>query len=563
MSALSPQVIIDPSITYLPYEAELILLAMFSDCEYILIQKEFGAGLSDTRVYQVELIRNGRRELPQVIKVGLTHLIKQEWLAYNTCIKNHISGIAQIVNSPTDIIEYGWSGLHYPLVGDGQFTIKSLRDYYSQIENEETIRYIIDEQLFKRIRRMWRQATPKIAYPLQNSYDSILPVNLLIDCYPAPSKQKPKPLMPLKRQDSYTKDQFVKISGFEITEIDVKKNLLTLNCPKPEGRGLSYRIRLKNVPDIANYALDQTLSQPIIGRIEETRLSLLSKPVVKMGLDVEDRKFHLKNELILPNPLYTYQNTLAQRLDIRWACIHGDLNLENILIEYDSQSRKVSLIDFARSGEDHVLHDFLRLEANIVVHLLPHELDKANLAPQDIYSFYKWVHCATKQESTAIPSSLKIIYKFITLVRQTAQDYLYDRSNWQEYYQGLLLYLLGMLKFKNLGINAKKVTFWGAATIQSFIQASPPCDDEPQDGILTGLVSPKPEFNDVYTTYKQKANHLLQNLRLNRSNFVFQEALVYKQKLEQTIAQARRYGDTSLYRAECDELLYQLNNLEE
>ena len=62
-------------------------------------------------------------------------------------------------------------------------------------------------------------------------------------------------------------------------------------------------------------------------------------------------------------------------------------------------------------------------------------------------------------------------------LRQAARDGLYDPDAFGEYYQGLTLYLLGALKFKNLDDRpgAKQIAFWSAATLRHLLQATSPC----------------------------------------------------------------------------------------
>jgi hypothetical protein len=60
-------------------------------------------------------------------------------------------------------------------------------------------------------------------------------------------------------------------------------------------------------------------------------------------------------------------------------------------------------------------------------------------------------------------------------IRKMASRYLFKPDDWEEYYQGLVLYLLGALKFKNLDLVLeaplpKQVAFWGAATVVGLME---------------------------------------------------------------------------------------------
>jgi hypothetical protein len=128
--------------------------------------------------------------------------------------------------------------------------------------------------------------------------------------------------------------------------------------------------------------------------------------------------------------------------------------------------RDVRLIDFARARQDHVLHDLLRLETEVVTKLLPAALAKADLPPETVVLLYGQLHGATLrsdpgQVHPALERSLAILHS----IRQTVGDGLYDRDDPGEYYRCLIVYLVGALKFGNLDAASKRVAFWGAAAL--------------------------------------------------------------------------------------------------
>jgi len=67
----------------------------------------------------------------------------------------------------------------------------------------------------------------------------------------------------------------------------------------------------------------------------------------------------------------------------------------------------------------------------------------------------------------------------LVAIRRTARKYLFDPEDWTEYYQGLVLYLLGAMKFGNLdripeapAPLPKQVAFWGAAVAGNLTKGS-------------------------------------------------------------------------------------------
>ncbi len=68
-------------------------------------------------------------------------------------------------------------------------------------------------------------------------------------------------------------------------------------------------------------------------------------------------------------------------------------------------------------------------------------------------------------------------WAILMAIRKMAGNYLWQHNDWTEYYQGLVLYLLGALKFKNLDKMdedrtplPKQVAFWGAALVSGDLQ---------------------------------------------------------------------------------------------
>jgi serine/threonine protein kinase len=170
---------------------------------------------------------------------------------------------------------------------------------------------------------------------------------------------------------------------------------------------------------------------------------------------------------------------------VRVACIHGDLNLANVLVDPDA--RDVTLIDFGMARRDHVLHDLLRLETGVVTWLLPETLSEADLPAEIICSLYEQVHNAVRRPGhlTApqeLHPTLRKAFVILASIREMARECLFDPDNWGEYYQGLTLYLMGALKFRNLDETPeaplpKQVAFWGAAAAQKVLREQPHYQD--------------------------------------------------------------------------------------
>ncbi len=86
----------------------------------------------------------------------------------------------------------------------------------------------------------------------------------------------------------------------------------------------------------------------------------------------------------------------------------------------------------------------------------------------------------------------------LTTIRRAARQYLFEASDPSEYYQGLLLYLLGVLKFKNLNRLPesplpKQLAFWGATLAYEFL-THPPAEPDGPSPNLVALLKTQPQI---------------------------------------------------------------------
>ena len=181
-------------------------------------------------------------------------------------------------------------------------------------------------------------------------------------------------------------------------------------------------------------------------------------------------------EIDLPNPfaLIYQQNILNQRRDIRVSNIHGDLNLENILVDPDV--KMVHLIDFAEAHWDYVLHDLLRLETEVISKLIPPALQKNNLSPESIGPFYEHLHYASFQSNPsyrhiqAPHPSLEPAFAALKIIRQIVYGHgLFNPRQYEEYYQGLVFVSLGGLKISQFRCRGQAGDFLGGGYGAKFI----------------------------------------------------------------------------------------------
>jgi len=468
----------------LPADTEDILAHMFAAYERVEIKAEFNSGFSGSRVLLVQPIKD-RPVLQVVVKLAPIHLIQQEWQAYQRHIHERVFGVASIEGEVVCPPGSSWGGLRYPLVGGGVFKIESLYELYNKAPLKD-MWHVFENRLFRHLEPIWNAHTEYADFQFQGSYDLLLPINLLIEPTSLPSDAPCYPLQPDQvghhADHAIKSGEYVGLNGFVISEIDQTKKEITLNVPNatpaPHIPPISYRIRLKSVQNIESYHVNDTIHS-ISGKVLATRQELLQRYAeAALGAQIDLSGTHLTlpgNSIAsLPNPLSILPDLLHATRQVNVSIIHGDLNLENVLI--DPEARTVSLIDFALARQDHVMHDFLRLETGIITRLLPEELAKCPRPEEMILRLYRQLHAAaTSATQFGVPEeldpALKKIFVMLVTIRKKAQQYLRGGDEWGEYYDGLTIYLLSALKFKNLTPLAKQIAFWGAATATGLRQA--------------------------------------------------------------------------------------------
>jgi serine/threonine protein kinase/photosystem II stability/assembly factor-like uncharacterized protein len=472
----------------LPDPAVAIFERMFAAQQRVVVRAELGSGFSGSRVFLVHPISDSP-ELPTVVKMAPAFLIEKEYRAYREHIHEKLSGAAEIRSKPTLIPGSDWGGLRYHLVGSGIFEVESLIDFLRHASIKD-IWHVLEKRLFARIGPLWRFSSPSPQFSLQASYDRLLPVNLLLA--PAtPLSRAPTCLLTPDTLDSppLERGDCVRVEGFVVEEVDLSGETLTLNLPpRNDGQPASFRLRLQAIGPGQAYRPGDVIDG-LEGQVVATRYDLLAEQVeAVLGQEIVTAQvLSLPGdpEIGLPNPLAVLPAILGESRNVRIAGIHGDLNMENVLVDPDA--RDVALIDFGMARRDHVLHDLLRLETGVVTWLLPEILAEGGLPPEIICDLYEQVHHAARRSGhlsapQALPSVLRKPFVILASVREMARECLYAPDVWEEYYQSLTLYLTGALKFKNLDAMPfaplpKQVAFWGAAAAQRLLQEQPRYDE--------------------------------------------------------------------------------------
>jgi class 3 adenylate cyclase/tetratricopeptide (TPR) repeat protein len=472
----------NPANLSLSAEEKDILKEMFDRYKRVTLLDEFIAGMGGGRVFLVRPLKSEQSpDLPAVAKIAPGAMIEREWKAYQKYVLEKLPDVAAIIGDPVLLDSNPWGGLRYTLVGSGgTFEIQSLH-YYSRGANIADILYVLEYRLFEVIGQNWWQfGTAEAAWSVRAIYDFLFPVNLLIEPASPPDNISPHLIQPnaLPHQ-SVPLDAYVRLEGFVVTEVDLKQKSVTLDAPSQESDPpMSYRLRLQPVEFIEHYQVDEKI-KPVTGQVRETRhgqLQGFAQDALQHRIDLTSDTLTASDGTVVPNPLKALDDLRDKTRNVKVSRIHGDLNMENILVE--PVNRSVSLIDFATARRDYTLHDMLRLETEVVLKLIPEALRGVKLLVKTIDTFYKRLHkvaSAPRSPVSTKPHKAELEKPFDVLmsIRQVASRYLFHPNDWAEYYEGLTLYTLGALKFRSMDPLSREVAFWTAAVAYNFIKPVP------------------------------------------------------------------------------------------
>jgi hypothetical protein len=184
-------------------------------------------------------------------------------------------------------------------------------------------------------------------------------------------------------------------------------------------------------------------------------------------------------------------------MDVRVAFIHGDLNMENVLVDMDTET--IHLIDFAKSGRSHVIRDLLHLEMAVINKILSEEMQESDSAAAVMDDLYCRLHCIlTTSKSIPPPQGLEKPFTILKTIREAARPLIFQTASWQEYYTGLFIYLLGSLRFPDLNDMPsapfpKQLAFWGSAVILDLLENEPDCTQFEASKTAVATTQSKPQ----------------------------------------------------------------------
>ena len=453
-----------------------LLKALNPSFKELTVTREFGAGFSGAKVFLVTR-KNMHDELlsPIVVKFDKLSSLQEEVNNYKAYINGRFTKCVSLENDIIELPNVPYSCIAYQLAGGGKFDVESIKSYWQECSTIQEacnpLKTIVADW-----KDVWIEGETKREYSLL-TYDWLFPPNFVVEVESASDSTDIKPISPDNIFELLNSSAYLEASvciqptptgsqSFIITEVNENKGEVTLDLP--ENQTDRFRICLSNMENIRQFKTGEAIRTPIYGRIKNDRITFLKK-IVANAFDHTSLSLN-KNQVVFPGlENFPLENPLHQLPDIlnidlpsaKVSIVHGDMNLENILIRTDSQGHDISVIDFGKTRKAHNIHDLLRLETSVWLYLITWRLP--NLTPGDgpaltwqirkIYSLFKSVHEFVVEDNFDNSEiDLSIPYAILRQIRQYAFDRLEGapEQNYKSYYLGLCLYMLGALKFKNL-----------------------------------------------------------------------------------------------------------------
>ena len=148
----------------------------------------------------------------------------------------------------------------------------------------------------------------------------------------------------------------------------------------------------------------------------------------------------------LPDPLARVPALLAETVAGSQSVIHGDLNLENVLV---GPGGFVWLIDFANTRDGHPLFDFAHLTAEVVAHVIAPQVAE----PQAYLDLWR---------GAGVPAALGSL---LETLRGLAARCLANPTQPREYHLAVYAACLGALKHSTLDRHARHLLYLTAAAV--------------------------------------------------------------------------------------------------
>ena len=389
-----------------------LLQTLFKKYQRLILRSEFLSGYSGARTFLVQPLHpNGQSDAETIVKIGPNRDIEAEFGHYKSYVKDRLPPVtARIQSVPITVAGSHKAAMQYTCISEPGKSPTSLRQALLANPDPEYL-----QKLFVIFGPYWWMQRQPYSFCMAQEYDRLLPPHFVLQPDASHPKKIVSPALDPARNNLTVGDE-VLVSAFNQYENRADGKSLTLLSSTPAGK-TTFRYRwLKPVPPNGTAA---TIIEDRTGLLKQ-----LTDGCVLCGL---------------PDPLDRYQFWLSENVKGTRSIIHGDLNLENILV---GPGNLVWLIDFAQTREGPPLYDFSHLYAEIIAHII----SRRNPTPE--------LFLATLSEGSD---------SLLSKLTSMSWHCLFNPIDQREFLLAVTLSCLGALKYQNLPENARQLLYLAAA----------------------------------------------------------------------------------------------------
>ena len=415
-----------PGLVVSPTEAAL-LRALFTRYSRLVLESEFLSGYSGARTFLAHPLHpDGRADAHTIIKIGDRLSVQQEYANFERFVKDTLPPVtARIQRAPVSVPGSPQAAVQYTFIGTPSQPPRSLRQALLAQPDTSLL-----DKLFETFGPNWWMQRRPYTFRLALEYDRVLPTHFVVE--PLQGRSRAANLLDGRIAPDETALQvgdIVGLANFTIQERRADGRSYSLLGHASPGRPAT-RVRWLSLENPNNAT----------GRIIATRASLLSGWAA--GFDTYD----------LPDPLLPLPDVLSESLAASQSIIHGDLNLENILV---GPGGFVWLIDFALTREGHTLFDFAHLGASLIAHVIAPQVAQ----PKD----YLAILNEKPLDAIQPQDGLSALAGLLSALNRIASQCLSNPTRPEEFRRVLYLACLGALKYETLDRHARHLLFLTAA----------------------------------------------------------------------------------------------------
>jgi hypothetical protein len=407
----NPEVHLEPQVGIsLSSQEGRLLQTIFREYRRVVVEKEFMSGYSGARTFMTIPVREDQKaDARTIIKLSDNASIQREFHNYQRYVKNTLPPTtARIQQQPVTIRNSHLAALRYTFIGMPGETPLSLR--LALLQNPDPAWFTRLADAFGP--NWWMQRTP-YTFRLPQEYDRKLPAHFTLR--PTRGNGKLVDGRDNSTQLDISPGDLVQLTNFSVKSVNPQQRKFSLVGKAKDGQA----------PLRVSY-FGNHLPSKLIGKVEVTRQSFFEQVVD--GFDLFG----------LPDPLAKLSTVLDETVQGTRAVIHGDLNLENILI---GPGDTLWLIDFSETREGHTLFDFAHLYVEVVAHTLSQQVENPE----------------------AYLCGLERGFPLLDTLSEVAGRYLFNQQDISEFNLVAYVSCLGALKYRNLDAESRHLLYLTAA----------------------------------------------------------------------------------------------------